>query len=36
MVELTGGRSLEVNLDIAANNVAVAGRIATEWAALRA
>jgi pseudouridine-5'-phosphate glycosidase len=36
MVEQTGGRSLEVNLDIAANNVAVAGRIATEWAALQA
>lgn len=36
MVEQTGGRSLEVNLDIAANNVTVAGRIATEWAALQA
>jgi len=36
MVEQTGGRSLEVNLDIAAHNVRVAGRIAVEWAALRA
>lgn len=34
MVEQTGGRSLEVNLDIAANNVRVAGQIAREWAAL--
>jgi pseudouridine-5'-phosphate glycosidase len=36
MVEQTGGRSLEVNLDIAANNVRVAGEIAVEWAALQA
>lgn len=36
MVEQTGGRSLEVNLDIAANNVRVAGQIAVEWAALQA
>jgi len=35
MVEQTAGRSLEANLDIAANNVAVAARIAIEWAALR-
>ncbi len=34
MVEQTGGRSLEVNLDIAANNVLVAGEIARAWAAL--
>jgi pseudouridylate synthase len=36
MVRQTGGLSLEVNLAIAANNVAVAGEIAREWAALRA
>ena len=36
IVELSGGRSLEVNLDLARNNVRVAGRIATEWSALRA
>ncbi len=35
MVEQTGGRSLEVNLRIAAGNVDVAGRIATAWASLR-
>ncbi|MDM4762364.1 pseudouridine-5'-phosphate glycosidase [Galbitalea sp. SE-J8] len=34
IVELSGGRSLEVNLDLARNNVRVAGRIATAWAAL--
>ncbi|CAN5128082.1 pseudouridine-5'-phosphate glycosidase [soil metagenome] len=34
IVELSGGRSLEVNLDLARNNVRVAGQIATEWAAL--
>jgi pseudouridine-5'-phosphate glycosidase len=34
MVEQTGGRSLEVNLDIAANNVRVAGDIAVAWARL--
>ncbi|MDQ3629393.1 MAG: pseudouridine-5'-phosphate glycosidase [Actinomycetota bacterium] len=34
MVEQTGGRSLEVNLDIAANNVRVAGQIARAWTAL--
>jgi len=31
IVELSGGRSLEVNLDLARNNVRVAGRIATAW-----
>lgn len=36
IVELSGGRSLEVNLDLARNNVRVAGRIATEWEALNA
>ena len=34
IVELSGGRSLEVNLDLARNNVRVAALIATEWAAL--
>jgi pseudouridine-5'-phosphate glycosidase len=34
IVELSGGRSLEVNLDLARNNVRVAAQIATEWAAL--
>jgi pseudouridine-5'-phosphate glycosidase len=29
----SGGRSLQVNLDLSANNVAVAGQIATAWAA---
>ncbi|WP_228545886.1 pseudouridine-5'-phosphate glycosidase [Microcella flavibacter] len=33
IVELSGGRSLEVNLDLARNNVAVAGRIAAAWSA---
>ncbi|MDO9590698.1 MAG: pseudouridine-5'-phosphate glycosidase, partial [Microcella sp.] len=33
IVELSNGRSLEVNLDLARNNVAVAGRIAVAWAA---
>ncbi len=36
IVELSGGRSLEVNLDLARNNVRVAALIATEWAALAA
>nr|WP_211160919.1 pseudouridine-5'-phosphate glycosidase [Microcella alkalica] len=36
IVELSGGRSLEVNLDLARNNVRVAGRIATAWAAHQA
>ena len=34
IVELSGGRSLEVNLDLARNNVRVAGDIATAWAAI--
>ncbi|WP_353988459.1 pseudouridine-5'-phosphate glycosidase [Ruicaihuangia caeni] len=33
IVEASGGVSLEVNLDIARNNVALAGEIATAWAA---
>ncbi|MDX2025899.1 pseudouridine-5'-phosphate glycosidase [Microcella sp.] len=33
IVELSEGRSLEVNLDLARNNVRVAGRIATAWSA---
>jgi len=33
IVELSGGRSLEVNLDLARNNVRVAAEIATAWAA---
>lgn len=36
IVELSGGRSLEVNLDLARNNVRVAGQIATAFSALRA
>jgi len=36
IVELSGGRSLEVNLDLARNNVRVAADIATAWAALHA
>ena len=36
IVELSGGRSLEVNLDLARNNVRVAGQIATAWAELNA
>lgn len=36
IVELSGGRSLEVNLDLARNNVRVAGQIATAWCALNA
>jgi pseudouridine-5'-phosphate glycosidase len=36
MVEQTGGRSLEVNLNIAANNVRVAGQISVEWVAEQA
>ncbi|MFT4122229.1 MAG: pseudouridine-5'-phosphate glycosidase [Microbacteriaceae bacterium] len=31
IVELSGGRSLEVNLALARNNVALAGRIAVAW-----
>ncbi len=34
IVELSGGRSLEVNLDLARNNVRVAAAIATAWCAL--
>jgi pseudouridine-5'-phosphate glycosidase len=34
IVTASEGRSLEVNLDLARNNVRVAGRIATEWAGL--
>ena len=34
IVEESGGRSLEVNLDLARNNVAVAGEIAKAWAAI--
>lgn len=34
IVELSEGRSLEVNLDLARNNVRVAGEIATAWSAL--
>jgi pseudouridine-5'-phosphate glycosidase len=33
IVELSNGRSLEVNLDLARNNVRVAADIATAWAA---
>jgi pseudouridylate synthase len=36
IVEASHGRSLEVNLDLARNNVATAGRIATAWATRRA
>lgn len=36
IVELSDGRSLEVNLDLARNNVRVAGQIATAWSALNA
>lgn len=35
IVELSGGKSLEVNLDLARNNVRVAGQIASAWSALR-
>jgi pseudouridine-5'-phosphate glycosidase len=34
IVELSGGRSLEVNLDLARNNVRVAGEITIAWSAL--
>ena len=34
IVELSAGRSLEVNLDLARNNVRVAAQIATAWSAL--
>jgi len=36
IVELSEGRSLEVNLDLVRNNVRVAGQIATAWSALHA
>ncbi|MGD8196179.1 pseudouridine-5'-phosphate glycosidase [Herbiconiux sp. P18] len=36
IVEASEGRSLEVNLDIARNNVRLAGEIATAWSALSA
>ena len=35
IVEITGGTSLEVNLEIAANNIRVAAEIATAWAGRR-
>jgi len=35
IVEASGGRSLEVNLDLARNNVAVAAEIALAWSSLR-
>lgn len=35
IVELTGGKSLAVNLKIAENNIRVAGEIALSWANLR-
>jgi len=35
IVEASGGRSLEVNLDLARNNVAVAADIAVAWSELR-
>jgi len=34
IVELSGGRSLEVNLDLARNNVRVAAQIAKAWSEL--
>ena len=34
IVKLSGGRSLEVNLDLARNNVRVAGNVAKAWCAL--
>ncbi len=36
IVEASGGRSLEVNLDLARNNIRVAGDIATAWSRLSA
>jgi pseudouridine-5'-phosphate glycosidase len=35
IVEESKGRSLEVNLDLARNNVSVAGDIAKAWAELK-
>jgi pseudouridine-5'-phosphate glycosidase len=34
IVELSGGKSLEINLALARNNVRVAGEIAIEWSKL--
>jgi pseudouridine-5'-phosphate glycosidase len=34
IVKLSNGRSLEVNLDLARNNVRVEGDVAKAWAAL--
>src|SRR5690606_40007526 len=34
IVDASQGRSLEVNLDLARNNVRLAGEIATQWSAL--
>jgi len=36
IVEASGGRSLEVNLDLARNNIRVAGEIATAWCQISA
>jgi pseudouridine-5'-phosphate glycosidase len=36
IVDASGGRSLEVNLDLARNNVRLAAEIATAWSALAA
>jgi pseudouridine-5'-phosphate glycosidase len=36
IVEASGGRSLEVNLDLARNNIRVAGDIAIAWSRLSA
>jgi pseudouridine-5'-phosphate glycosidase len=35
IVDASGGRSLDVNLDLARNNVRVAADIATAWSSLR-
>ena len=35
IVELSGGRSLDVNLDLARNNVRVAAQVASAWSALQ-
>jgi pseudouridylate synthase len=35
IVDASGGRSLEVNLDLARNNVRVAAEIAIAWSSLR-
>jgi pseudouridine-5'-phosphate glycosidase len=36
IVDASGGRSLEVNLDLARNNVRLAAEIATAWSVLTA